>query len=131
MKQRNLHRLVWPVWMAVFMAGCTLGRSPQGISFESADPSDRIIAVRRAGQAKDRSAIPALVDRLEDEDDGVRFYTILALEKIAGTRLGYNYADGEVERVRAANRWREFVRSGAYLSGQSKAEATTEAEDGS
>jgi len=116
MSQLNLRCLVLMIWPLVAM-GCSLGRWPDGASFESPDPSDRIAAIRQAGESEDSEAVPALVDRLDDEDAGVRFYAILALERIVGTRLGYAYAGSEVDRVRAVIRWRAFVRSGGHVGG--------------
>lgn len=122
MNPLSLRCLVVVMWPVAAM-GCSLGRSAQGTSFESPDPSDRIAAVGRAGNSADESAIPALVDRLEDEDSGVRFYAILALERIVGTRMGYDYANSDVERVRAVHRWREFVRRGGHVGDQASREA--------
>ena len=63
----------------------------------------------QAGERSDRSAVPALVDRLEDEDEAVRFYAILALERLTGTRLGYDYGAPEMERRAGVDRWRRSV----------------------
>jgi len=82
---------------------------------QSESAGDRILAVRAAGEAGDRKAIPLIVDRLDDEDDGVRFFAILALERLTGTRMGFDYAAPEVERSEAVNRWREYVRNGGHL----------------
>lgn len=80
---------------------------PQSIS--APDSLQRIRGIIRAGKGNDASVIPLLVDRLEDEDEAVRFYAILSLEKIVGTRMGYAYGAGEAERRRAVQRWREYV----------------------
>jgi hypothetical protein len=121
MSQLNLRCWVLMIWPLVAM-GCSLGRWPYGASFESPDPADRITAVRQAGESEDSAAVPGLVDRLEDEDDAVRFYAILALERIVGTRMGYDYAGSEVDRVRAVMRWRAFVRSGGHVGDQAARE---------
>ncbi len=122
MSPLSLRCLIVAMWPVLAM-GCNLGRSPYGASFESPDPSDRIAAVRQAGNSEDQSAVPALVDRLEDEDSGVRLYAILALERIVGTRMGYDYANSDAERVRAVYRWREFVRRGGHVGDQTAEEA--------
>ena len=70
---------------------------------------DRIVAIREAGERRDRMAVPLLVDRLEDEDPAVRFYSILALERITGDRLGYRYEESASERHEAVERWRKFA----------------------
>ena len=97
---------------------------------QSEDPGDRILAIRAAGEAGDRAAVPHLVDRLDDEDDGVRFFAILSLERLTGTRLGYNYAASSVERTDAVERWREYVRSGRHRSASSKAVASDSEPEG-
>lgn len=80
-------------------------------NINSDDVSERIIAIRQAGEQKDRATVPILVDRLEDEDDAVRFYAILALEKITGRRLGYDYAQSDAQRAGSVRIWREYLKS--------------------
>lgn len=70
---------------------------------------DRIMAIREAGERRDQVAVPLLVDRLEDEDAAVRFYAILALERITGDRLGYRYADSAPQRQESVTRWRKYA----------------------
>lgn len=60
--------------------------------------------------------MPLLVDRLEDEDEAVRFFAIIALDKITGERLGYDYAQPAAERAKAVERWREYVQRGQHAS---------------
>lgn len=81
---------------------------------------------------KDRSAVPLLVDRLDDEDEAVRFYAILSLERIAGTRLGYDYKSGGRERAVAIQRWRERVQSGEFREtiGSTRGKSSAGATDG-
>jgi HEAT repeat protein len=79
-------------------------------NIQSADAGERILAIQAAGQAKDQSAVPLLVDRLEDEDDAVRFFAILALDRITGQRLGFDYAQPPSRRAAAVERWRRYVR---------------------
>lgn len=74
------------------------------------EPSVRIKAIVEAGRERDDKAVPLIVDRLEDEDEGVRLYAIIALEKITGERFGYDYGDSMSERAGAVERWRNFVR---------------------
>lgn len=87
---------------------------------ESADPSKRMLAIVELaelnGQTPHRdepgasgSIIPLLVDRLEDEDEGVRFFAIVALQKLTGTRLGYRYRDSVHLRRYAVQRWRRYT----------------------
>ncbi len=90
----------------------------------SENAGDRILAIRQAADKGDRAAMPLIVDRLDDEDDGVRFYAILALERLSGTRMGYDYAVPFERRVASVERWREYVRSGRHLAGSPPASAT-------
>jgi HEAT repeat protein len=89
------------------MCGCSEALYPAGLKSE--DAGTRIRAIKMAGDRRDRSVMPLLVDRLEDEDDAVRLYAIVALERITGTRLGYSYAKPAPERARAVMRWRNYL----------------------
>lgn len=66
-------------------------------------------AIIDAGDQQDRAAVPILVDRLEDEDPAVRFYAILALERLTGTRLGFRFEAPVHERRSAVERWRRYL----------------------
>lgn len=91
------------------VSGCVGKASPRA-AIQSADAGERIRGIWIAGETRDRSAVPLLVDRLEDEDEAVRFVAILALEKIEGERFGYDYASTAQGRAAAVTRWREHVR---------------------
>lgn len=97
------------VYSAVALSGCGGPASRSSMSFESPDPSVRALAGVCAANHGDQSAVPRLVDRLEDEDEAVRFYAILALEKLTGTRLSYRYGGSEVTRRAGVERWRRFL----------------------
>jgi HEAT repeat protein len=73
--------------------------------------NERIKAIREAGEQKDRTAVPILVNRLEDEDDAVRFFAIIALERITGQRFGYEYSQPLAVRTRSVEIWREYLKS--------------------
>ncbi len=94
------------------LGGCVDPVSRAGI--QSSDAGTRILAIKAAGDARDRSAVPLLVDRLDDEDDAVRFFAILALERITGTRMGYDFAAPSSQRVAAIDRWRRAVNDGDF-----------------
>ncbi len=98
--------------------------SPYRASIGSDDANERILGIRAAGEARDGGAVPLLVDRLEDEDSGVRFFAIIALEKITGERFGYNYADSSLERSESVLRWRSFVKRGEHLTSAGGGQAT-------
>lgn len=93
--------------------GCGRAERPANLLLESPSPALRVQGIVQAGERSDRSAVPALVDRLEDEDEAVRFYAILALERLTGTRRGYDYGAPEAERRAAVDRWRRSVVQGS------------------
>jgi hypothetical protein len=99
------------LWLVV-AGGCggSAEKRTSRASIQSESASERILAIRAAGEARDRKAVPLLVDRLEDEDDAVRFFAILALEKTTGERFGYDYARPANERARSVERWRAYAR---------------------
>ena len=85
------------------------GPSPREATLESDNPAGKLYAIRKAGEARDRSKIPALVEQLNHDDPAVRMMAITALDRITGTRLGYNpYADLP-ERGEAIERWVQAV----------------------
>jgi len=101
------------------LAGCGPGRTPYPESLNSQRPEERILAVKHAAEIGDRDVIGILVDRLEDDDEAVRLFTILALEKLTGTRHGYDYSADQTLRQRAVQRWRRYVARQSASSGAS------------
>lgn len=102
-------------WLAgLILGGCSgadaRGRSLAG-AFESEDPADRVAAIQRAGDANDKTALPALVTCLSDSESDVRFFAIAALRKITGQDFGYHYYDAEQARREAVARWQEYLRT--------------------
>lgn len=95
------------------LAGCagSTDRRPVTAGLQSPVVDDRIAAIIRAGQTRDSSAVPLLVERLEDRCEAAGLFAIEALERITGTRLGYNYYDPPAERSLAVARWRQWLRS--------------------
>jgi hypothetical protein len=91
------------------LVGCSSSR-PYQAGIQSDDPHERILAIREAADSNDTSCVPLLVDRLEDEDEAVRFFAILALEKLTGQRMGYEYGKPLADRIAAVERWRAAVR---------------------
>lgn len=72
----------------------------------------RAQAVVQSAEAGDATAIHKLVDLLEDEDRGVRMYSILALRRLCGVDYGYRYYESEAQRLIAVERWRGAIRAG-------------------
>jgi hypothetical protein len=97
-------------------AGCRVEHSYQA-GIESRDAVARVLAIRQAGETRDQTAVPRLVDRLEDEDEAVRIFAILALERITGERFGYRYSEPIEQQAAAIRRWREYVKRGEHLAG--------------
>jgi len=105
---------------------------PYPAGLKADDASTRIRAIKMAGDRRDSSAMPLLIDRLDDEDSAVRLFAIVALEKITGTRLGYDYAKPAAERSRAVMRWRNYARSfgGATTQPAASSESAGKASSG-
>lgn len=99
-------------------ASCSTRRGDLVQRLDDADPGHRIRAVVEAAETGRTDLLPRLVDRLEDEDSAVRFYAILALEKLTGSRLGYSYTAPRAERRKAVQAWREHLAEpGARVAG--------------
>lgn len=98
------------------VVGCGPRATPPGALLEAPDPAERIWAIKTAGEAGgDRPGptfVVALVDRLDDEDDGVRFFAIAELARLTGRRLGYRAHDPARVRRVAVDRWRRYLESG-------------------
>ncbi len=108
-----LHGFMMPAGVLLAVScGCV---SPDPAAIQSAAPNQRILGIFAAATAGDARAVPLLVDRLEDEDEAVRFYAIIALDRFTGQRFDYDYAKSASERARSVARWRRFVREGAHL----------------
>ena len=97
-----------PCCSAALLAGCAPLTWRQQL--QSEDPLGRIDGAVAAARAKDRSAVPLLVDRLQDDDVAVRMCAIMALEKIEGTSLGYKYWADDMDRARMAQHWRDYLK---------------------
>ena len=93
-------------WLA---GGCEPAEVELYRQLQHEDPSVRIAAVIRAGKTKDPMALPYLVDRLGDSEPDVRFFAILALEKVTGKRMGYHYYEPPDARAEAEQRWRRWL----------------------
>ena len=85
--------------------------SPQA-SLEAPDAADRIRAIKTLGEfgsGTDPTVVVALVDRLDDEDQGVRFFAIAQLDRMTGRRFGYRAHDPARVRRIAVDRWRRYL----------------------
>jgi len=93
---------------AVAAAGCA---PPRG-SLASRFAPDRARAIVSLAERGDSQSIHKLVDLLEDDDQAVRLYAILALERLTGDNRGYRYYESEQERAKAVLAWRQALRDG-------------------
>ena len=91
--------------------GCAAPRASEG-GFDSPDPASKLYAIHGAGEKQEATAVPRLVEQLDNDDPVVRMMAVQALLRITGTRLEYNpYAPIE-QRREAIRRWTEAVRTG-------------------
>lgn len=108
---RRSSRCRWAI-ACLALVGCNM--PPYRANFNSDDPTERIMAVQAAAKAGDQSAVPLIVDRLEDEDNGVQFFAMLALERLTGQRFGLESGQSSAERLAAIQRWRAYIDQGAH-----------------
>jgi hypothetical protein len=98
---------------AFVLPGCVAETPTAGSISErlqSEDPAVRIQAAVEAGEKKDESVVPLLVERLTDTQADVRFFAALALEKITGKTLGWKPGLSEAEQMDVLEAWRKYVR---------------------
>ena len=101
--------------------GCESDSSDLYRKFQGEDPRVRIAAAVEASDTKNPRAVPYLVDRLEDPEADVRFFSFLALKKITGKTMDWRYYDPPAARGEAVERWRQWLRQGrdeAYSDGE-------------
>jgi hypothetical protein len=96
--------------LTLAMLSCGQPASQGG--FDSPDPSSRLYAIVRAGQTKDRAAIPRLIESLASDDQAVRMYAIASLERITGKTYGFVHYQPPARREEALQRWLAALRSG-------------------
>jgi hypothetical protein len=92
--------------------GCGSSPVTQG-GLHSPDPQTRLEHIAHAARAEDASAIAPLIENLSADDPAVRLYSILALEKLTGTRKGYQAYAPPPQRQAAINRWLADYRDAA------------------
>ncbi|MHC4214653.1 MAG: HEAT repeat domain-containing protein [Planctomycetota bacterium] len=97
----------------LILAGCSspLDRKPQLSDLDNPNSMIKIMAIKWAGDNKLSSAVPQLVDLLQDEDRSVRLYSIYSLRRITGTDCGYDYKAAVHVRAVAIKCWRQFLRT--------------------
>jgi hypothetical protein len=100
---------VWPIIM-IFIIGCDSPKKIGGLAdLENPDPAVRIRAIKWAGENQVHQAVPLLVDRLQEQNRSVRFYAIMALSRITGNDMGFNYKADPAARAEAVKKWRQSL----------------------
>ena len=110
---RRPRKLGFGIWAILMLtAGCSSSlNEPLSLAdLDNPDPVVKFRAFKWAGDSKEESAVPQLVDMLEDEDDSVRFFAIQTLRRITGTDNGYDYKAAPHRRAEAVKRWREYLK---------------------
>lgn len=97
---------------AMMVAGGCAPPADRG-GFDSANPATRLYAIRQAGHAQDRAALPHLVASLESDDAAERVLAIQALQRITGERHGYDPHGTPGQRHAAVLRWQAALQTGA------------------
>lgn len=112
------------VCLLLAMGGCRPAPLKFPASLNSPYPDERVRAARTAvdypytDERDRRTAIELLVGRLDDDDEAVRFFSIIALEKMTGTRRGYEYHAPLHERLRAVEVWRRYLEQESARAGK-------------
>ncbi len=75
----------------------------------SPEPTVRAKGIIQACKLNDLKSLPLIVDRLEDEDKGVRLIARNALHELAGRDFGFDPADSLYQRTKAVEKWRDYV----------------------
>ena len=90
-------------------AGCDGAGQSIFLRMQDEDPAVRIRAIHQAGLDRDDRTVPYLIDRLTDSERDVRFYAILALQRITGKTMGYKHYTSAQDRHKAERRWRQWL----------------------
>jgi hypothetical protein len=108
------HRLPLVAALVLIASGLTACAPPASEGgLNSDNPASRLYAIRAAGQRKDHAALPALVESLDSDDPAIRMMAISALERITGTRRGYDPYASAAQRQPAVEDWVRSVRTSA------------------
>ena len=78
---------------------------------EAEEPKSRGQAARGLGRGRDRSALPALLEALSDDDLTVRVYAISAINDITGMKFRYAPDSPESVREQQARNLRDYLRT--------------------
>ncbi len=91
----------------LIMSGC---QNPVTVDeIMSSDPVRQARAIKLASNNKDISAMPHLVDLLENEDSGMQTLAITALRNISGENFGYDVWAGPLKKREAQLKWKQYM----------------------
>ncbi len=76
--------------LALLLGGCAQPTPLAQQGFDGPDPQARLYAIQQAGETRDRTAVPRLIDLLDSDDPAERVLALGALERIVGQRPAYN-----------------------------------------
>lgn len=118
----RVQALDWPQFMAsralapVVRATAALcaalaagGVQRRGAQYSDPTPEARIGAIRRPWPRAGFKDIPYLVECLSSDDPAVRLAAVDALQRLAGTTLGYRASAPPAERTAAVTAWKSWV----------------------
>lgn len=88
--------------------GCSGYTGPRSVANE--DAAVKIPQMKRAVERNDRSAIPQMVNDLDNNDSAVRFYASQALERMTGQHFDYDWTVADRHaRAPAIAKWRSYL----------------------
>lgn len=102
------------LWVGLALAGCSNGGGGLSIylRLQDDDPDVRIQAMAQAVESHDPQAVPYLVENLGSGNGDVRLFASLALEKLTGQTMGYEYYASPSQREQAIELWRKWLAGG-------------------
>ena len=95
---KSLARVVIAAVAVMFAAAAAIlllatGQPTLQQRMQDEDPQVRVKAVVEAGQSHDKKMLGLMVERLNDSEDEVRFFTIMALQRMTGQTMDYRFYD--------------------------------------
>ena len=117
----------WFVVLGLALAGCTGGEGGRSLHLrlQDPDPEVRMKAMAEAAGAKDPQAVPYIVTDLSNDDGDVRLFASLALEKITGQTMGYEYFQPREQREKAVTLWKQWLAGGRKASATQTSQPAT------
>ena len=122
---RGIHTISRVIWKfipaavlaaaAALPAGCSSTSEPASgdlrLDLRHKDPRIRMDAAYRAASEARLDLLDLLVLNLSDRDESVRFFTGIALKKLADRDFGYRSHGSLLSREEAIGRWRRWIES--------------------